>query len=119
MRIRPRIKPFPAIRITLIISLAIALLVASTRIRADTAMCGSAMTTLPFTDVPGANVFFCSIAEAYFSALTNGVTSTTYQPSTIVPREQMAAFITRTMDQSIKRGSPAITRIPLTKWTSI
>ena len=36
---------------------------------------------------------------------TNGTTSTTYNPGDPVPREQMAAFTTRTMDQSLKRGS--------------
>jgi hypothetical protein len=60
---------------------------------------------LPFTDVPGANIFFCSIAEAFFSGLSNGTTATTYSPGDPVPREQMAAFVTRTMDQSLKRGS--------------
>src|ERR1700693_4509576 len=77
----------------------------STYMRADTGTCGGASITLPFTDVLSGNVFFCSIAEAYFSALTNGTTPTTYNPSDPVPREQMAAFITRTMDQSLKRGS--------------
>jgi hypothetical protein len=77
----------------------------SSRMHADTGTCGGASITLPFTDVPSNNIFFCSIAEAYFSALTNGTTPTTYSPSDPVPREQMAAFITRTMDQSLKRGS--------------
>jgi hypothetical protein len=49
--------------------------------------------------------FFCQIAEAFFSGLTNGTSATTYSPSANVPREQMAAFITRTLDQSLKRGS--------------
>src|SRR5947207_2829143 len=49
--------------------------------------------------------FFCQIAEAYFSGLTNGTSATTYSPNATVPREQMAAFVTRTMDQSLKRGS--------------
>jgi hypothetical protein len=78
---------------------------ASSQMRADTGTCGGQMISLPFTDVPASNVFFCSIAEAYFSALTNGTTPTTYSPSANVPREQMAAFITRTLDQSLKRGS--------------
>lgn len=62
------------------------------------------MITLPFTDVAG-NLFFCEIAEAFFSGLTNGTTPTTYSPAQNVPREQMAAFVTRTLDQSLKRGS--------------
>jgi DNA-binding beta-propeller fold protein YncE len=78
---------------------------ASTRLNADTGMCGGANITLQFTDVSSSNIFFCSIAEAFFSGLTNGTTATTYSPSDPVPREQMAAFVTRTMDQSIKRAS--------------
>jgi hypothetical protein len=78
---------------------------ASTYMRADTGTCGGASITLPFTDVPSGNVFFCSIAEAYFSALTNGTDDTHYSPAANVPREQMAAFVIRTMDQSLKRGS--------------
>jgi DNA-binding beta-propeller fold protein YncE len=79
--------------------------VASTRLRADTGTCGGASTTLPFTDLPSSNIFFCAIAGAYFSGLTNGTTPTTYSPSDPVTREQMAAFATRTLDQSLRRGS--------------
>jgi len=78
---------------------------ASSQLRADTGACGGQMLTLPFTDVSAGNVFFCSIAEAFLSGLTNGTSATTYSPSTNVPREQMAAFITRTLDQSLRRGS--------------
>jgi DNA-binding beta-propeller fold protein YncE len=92
-------------RAALVITLMLIITIASSRLRADTGTCGGASITLPFTDVPSSNVFFCSIAEAYFSALTNGTTPTTYNPSDPVPREQMAAFITRAMDQSLKRGS--------------
>lgn len=76
----------------------------SNRLRADSGSCNGANVNLPFTDVAG-NAFFCQIAEAYFSGLTNGTTATTYSPSTSVAREQMAAFVTRTLDQSLKRGS--------------
>jgi hypothetical protein len=62
------------------------------------------MTTLPFTDVMG-NIFFCSIGEAFFSGLTNGTTPTTYSPNDFVPRDQMAAFTTRTQDSALRRGS--------------
>jgi hypothetical protein len=55
--------------------------------------------------VLSSNIFFCSIAEAYISGLTNGTSATTYSPSEVVTREQMAAFVTRAMDQSLKRGS--------------
>lgn len=78
---------------------------ASTRLNADTGTCGGASITLPFTDVASSNVFFCSIAEAYFSGLTSGTDSTHYSPGTNVPREQMAAFVTRTMGQSVRRAS--------------
>jgi hypothetical protein len=74
-------------------------------LRADTGTCSGVSVTLPFTDVFAGNTFFCSIAEAFFSGLTNGTSPTTYGPGQNVTREQMAAFITRTMDQSLKRGS--------------
>lgn len=92
-------------RALLLVAAMAIIIVASTRLKADIGMCGGASITLPFTDVPSSNIFFCSIAEAYFSALTNGTTPTTYDPSSNVPREQMAAFVSRTMDQSLKRGS--------------
>jgi len=92
-------------RVIALMALMAIITAASTQLRADTGTCGGQMITLPFTDVPAGNVFFCSIAEAYFSALTNGTSMTTYSPGNPVPREQMAAFITRTMDQSLKRGS--------------
>lgn len=87
-----------------IIGAIVVITAASTRLNADTGTCGGVTTTLPFTDVMG-SIFFCQIAEAYFSGLTNGTTPTTYSPSANVTREQMAAFITRTLDQSLRRGS--------------
>ena len=90
---------------TLVITLMLIITISSTQLKADTGTCGGATTTLPFTDVPGTSIFFCSIAEAYFSGLTNGTTATTYSPSDPVPREQVAAFVTRTQDQSVKRAS--------------
>lgn len=81
------------------------LMIGSVRLRADTGTCGGASITLPFTDVAVGNVFFCSIAEAFFSGLSNGTDATHYSPAANVPREQMAAFVTRTMDQSLKRRS--------------
>jgi len=89
----------------LALAFAMTLAAACSGLKADTGTCGGQMITLPFTDVPAGNTFFCSIAEAFFSGLTNGTTGTTYSPALNVPREQMAAFITRTMDQSLKRGS--------------
>jgi len=81
------------------------LITTSRLLQADTDTCGGASITLPFTDVLAGNTFFCSIASAYFTGLTNGTSPTTYSPSQNVTREQMAAFITRTMDQSLTRGS--------------
>jgi hypothetical protein len=103
------------LRSAVIFSLAIVvLLLTSYRLHADTGMCGGAMTTLPFTDVMG-NLFFCQIAEAFFSGLTNGTSPTTYSPSDNVPREQMAAFITRTQDSALRRGSR---RAALAQWAT-
>ena len=101
------------IKATMLITLAIALSIASSRLRADTGTCGGATITLPFVDVTAGNVFFCSIAEAYFSGLANGTDATHYNPAGNVPREQMAAFVTRTLDQSLKRGS---SRAALGQW---
>jgi hypothetical protein len=99
-----KIKQSVALRIVILISLMMTLTVLSSRMKADTGSCGGVTITLPFNDVMG-NPFFCQIAAAYFSGLTNGTTATTYSPGDVVTREQMAAFITRTMDQSLKRGS--------------
>jgi hypothetical protein len=87
---------------------------ASTRLPADTGTCGGVSTTLPFADIAG-NAFFCQIAEAFFSGLTNGTTPTTYSPSDSVPREQMAAFITRTQDAALRRGNR---RAALNQWAT-
>lgn len=84
---------------------AITLVLCSRLINADTGTCGGASITLPFTDVSSSNIFFCSIAEAYFTGLTNGTSPTTYNPTDPVPREQMAAFITRTQDSALRRGN--------------
>jgi len=59
---------------------------------------------LPFTDL-GTTAFCAQIAEAYYSGLSNGTSATAYSPTANVPREQMAAFVTRTLDQSLSRGS--------------
>jgi len=87
-----------------LMGLVIALSTYSTMQKADTGTCDGTSITLPFVDVPSASVFFCSIAEAFISGLTNGTDGTHYSPSAPVPREQMAAFVTRTMDQSVKRA---------------
>ena len=89
------------------------LVVTSTRMPADTGTCGGVQTSVPFTDVSG-NAFFCQIAEAFVTGLTNGTTPNTYSPSAVVPREQMAAFITRTLDAALRRRSR---RAALKQWS--
>src|SRR5215469_436581 len=91
-------------RITLLVSLIVVLTLMSTRHHADTGSCGGQTVTVPFTDVMGSQ-FFCQIAEAFFSGLANGTSPTTYNPSGNVTRDQMAAFITRTQDSSLRRGN--------------
>jgi hypothetical protein len=98
--------------IVLVLFLAL-IVVASRQMRADTGTCGGTSITLLFTDVPSSNGFFCAIAAAYFSGLTNGTSATTYSPSQPVSREQMAAFITRTHDSAIRRGNR---RAALNQW---
>jgi hypothetical protein len=101
-----------ALRAASLILLVAVLTITSARMRADTGACSGSTVTLPFTDVMG-NPFFCSIASAFFSGLTNGTSATTYSPSANVPREQMAAFVSRTLEQSIRRNNlRAITK----KW---
>ncbi len=101
------------IRAAILIVAVLVIILTSARFRADTGTCNGTSTTLPFTDVPASNFFFCSIAAAYFSGLTNGTSATTYSPAANVSREQMAAFTTRTLDQSLRRGSQ---RAALGKW---
>jgi hypothetical protein len=97
--------------ITLLCAMAI-LVTMSTQMRAATGSCAGADVNVPFEDIQG-NPFFCHIASAYFSGLTSGTSATTYSPTQTVPREQMAAFITRTLDQSLRRGSR---RAALEQW---
>jgi hypothetical protein len=91
-------------RATMLVVLMTVISIISTRLQADTGNCGGFSITVPFTDVAGSG-FYCQIATAYFSGLSNGTSATTYNPSDLVTREQMAAFITRTLDQSLERGS--------------
>lgn len=67
---------------------------------------------LPFTDLSSTS-FCAQIAEAYYTGLSNGTSATTYSPSQNVPREQMAAFVTRTLDQALLRGNR---RAALDQW---
>jgi hypothetical protein len=78
--------------------------VASSQLRAATGSCGGQTITLPFTDVMG-NPFFCAIAQVFFQGLTLGTSPTTYAPSNNVTREQMAAFLARTQNSVLNRGS--------------
>lgn len=56
----------------------------------------------PFTDVS----FFCSpILELYYLGITGGTSPTTYAPDQTTTRGEIAAFIARSFNQSIKRSS--------------
>jgi hypothetical protein len=89
----------------LLLALVLALTVATSPLRADTGTCSGQSLTLPFTDVPGSNPFFCFIAELYFLGITLGTSPTTYSPTAAVTRDGMAAFLDRTHDSAVKRGS--------------
>jgi hypothetical protein len=78
-----------------IITLLASLIILSNRIQADTGSCGRVTITLPFTDVM-ASPFFCQIAAAYYSGLTNGTTATIYSPADTVTREAYLAPIAPT-----------------------
>jgi hypothetical protein len=113
MTIKPNTNQRFIYRAGVISALLIVLTTLSARMHADTGTCNGGTITLPFTDVPASNAFFCAIAQAYFSGLSNGTTATTYSPTNTVTREQMAAFITRTQDSALKRGS---SRAVLNQW---
>ncbi len=114
------------LRAAALVALLLTLSIVSGRQLADTDTCAGQNVTVPFMDVAGC-VFFCQIAEAYFSGLTNGTDATHYSPSANVTRDQMAAFITRTQDSGLRRGSrrAALNRwetpiaIPLTSTTTV
>jgi YVTN family beta-propeller protein len=58
----------------------------------------------PFTDVTDAG--FCPfILEIFTLGITTGTTPTTYDPAGTVSRIQMAAFLSRTVDRTLQRGS--------------
>ena len=73
-------------------------------LKADSGTCGGANVTLPFNDVMN-SIFFCQIAEAYFAGLTSGTSAITFRPDAAVTREQMAAFVSSTLDQTVQRSS--------------
>ena len=58
----------------------------------------------PFTDV-AADSFCPFVLEIFYLGITTGTTATTYDPAANVSRLQMAAFLSRTVDGVLKRGS--------------
>ncbi len=63
-----------------------------------TGVCG------PFTDV-AADAFCPFVLEIFYLGITTGTTPTTYDPASGVSRLQMAAFLSRSVDGVLKRGS--------------
>src|SRR5580765_451089 len=58
----------------------------------------------PFTDFTDAS--FCPfVLEILTLGITTGTTPTTYDPASDVTRLQMAAFLSRTVDRVLQRGS--------------
>ena len=58
----------------------------------------------PFTDVSDAG--FCPfVLEIFTLGITTGTSPTTYDPASSVSRLQMAAFLSRTVDSVLRRGS--------------
>ena len=73
------------------------------------AFCGGAGNALlgvcgPFTDV-AADAFCPFVLEIFYLGITTGTSPTTYDPASPVTRLQMAAFLSRTVDGVLKRGS--------------
>jgi S-layer family protein len=58
----------------------------------------------PFTDV-AADPFCPFVLEIFYLGITTGTTATTYDPSGNVTRLQMAAFLSRSVDGVLRRGS--------------
>ena len=58
----------------------------------------------PFTDFTDA-VFCPFVLESFYLGITTGTTPTTFDPASNVNRLQMAAFLARTVDGVLKRGS--------------
>jgi hypothetical protein len=100
LKLEPRIVKFQAVLLALAL-----VCVFVPRSQADTGNCSGQTINLPFTDVPGSNGFFCFIAQIYFQGITLGVTPTTYDPAGNVRRDQMAAFLSRTQNSVLNRGS--------------
>src|SRR6266542_608741 len=58
----------------------------------------------PFSDV-AADSFCPFVLEIFTLGITTGTTPTTYDPASSVSRLQMAAFLSRSVDGILKRGS--------------
>ena len=58
----------------------------------------------PFTDV-AADAFCPFVLEIFYLGITTGTTPTTYDPTASVSRLQMAAFLSRSVDGTLRRGS--------------
>lgn len=102
----------PSRRVVLLFALILLLAVTYGSLRADSGTCGGASLSVPFTDV-ASSFAFCFIAEAYNCGLTAGTSATTFSPTSVVTREQMAVFITRAQDSALNRGSR---RAALNQW---
>ena len=60
----------------------------------------------PFTDVEFVDPFCPFVLEIFRLGISTGTTPTTYSPNEKVTRLQMAAFLSRTVDTALRRGSP-------------
>src|SRR6266511_966539 len=58
----------------------------------------------PFTDV-AADAFCPFVLEIFTLGITTGTTPTTYDPASSVTRLQMAAFLSRGVDGTLRRGN--------------
>src|SRR5262249_39361909 len=61
-------------------------------------------TCRPFTDV-AADAFCPFVLEIFYLGITTGTTATTFDPAGNVTRLQMAAFLARSVDGVLRRGS--------------
>jgi hypothetical protein len=59
----------------------------------------------PFTDIGLSDPFCPFVLEIFTLGITTGTTPTTYSPANNVTRLQMAAFLSRTVDGVLRRGS--------------
>ena len=67
---------------------------------AQSALCGQ------FTDVPSTSVYCSFILEAYYTGITQGTSaSCLFSPSATLPREQAVTFLSRTIDNTLHRGT--------------